>query len=68
MLVKVRNLPKNIQVSCSLLEMCRSHVVMLQMNFLQVANIQRLVDNSLESFTICQPNPQRIVVYVLDLK
>ena len=53
MLVKVINLSRNVQVSCSLLEMCRIHVVMLQLEVLQVANIQQLVDNFQESFTIC---------------
>ena len=52
MLVKVTNLPKNVQVSWSLLELCRRHVVVLQAQILQVVNIRQLVDKSLMSFTI----------------
>ena len=52
MLVKVTNLPKNVQVSCSLLELRRRHVVVLQVQILQVASIPQLVDNFLMSFTI----------------
>ena len=50
MLVKVINPSRNVQVSCSLLELCGRHVVMLLMKVLQVANIQHLADNFLESF------------------
>ena len=46
------HLSRIVQVSCSLLELCRRHVEMLQMKVLQVADIQQLVDNFLESFTI----------------
>ena len=46
------HLSRIVQVSCSLLELCRRHVVMLQMKVLQVADIKQLVDNFLESFTI----------------
>ena len=53
MLVKVINFSRNVKVSRSLLELCRRHVVMLQMKVLQVASVQQLVDNFLKSFTIC---------------
>ena len=53
MLVKVINLSRNVLVSRSLLELCRRRVVMLQVKVLQVVNIQQLVDNFQESFTIC---------------
>ena len=49
---KVINLSWNIQVSCSLLELWRRHVVMLQEKVLHVANIRQPVGNFLESFTI----------------
>ena len=51
MLVKVTNLSRNVQVSCSPLELCRRHVAMLQVQILLVANIRQLVNNFLESFT-----------------
>ena len=49
---KVINLSWNIQVSCSLLELCRRPVVVLQVKVLQVANIRQLVAYVQESFTI----------------
>ena len=52
MLFTVINLSKNVQLSCSLLELCRRHVAALQVQILQVANIRQLVDNFLKSFTI----------------
>ena len=52
MLVKVINLSRNVQVGCSLLKLCRRHVVMLQMKVLQVVYVRQLVDNVLESFTV----------------
>ena len=43
MRVKVINLFRNIHVSCSLLELRRRHVVMLQVKVVQVAHIHQLV-------------------------
>ena len=52
MLVMVINLSKNVQVNCSLLELCRRHAAMPQVKVLQVPHIQQLVDNVLEGFTV----------------
>ena len=46
------NLSKNVQVSCSLLELRAGHVVVLQMKIPPVALVQQLVDNVAESFTV----------------
>ena len=52
MLVMVTNLSRNVQVSCSLLELFRRHVVMLQVKVLQVAYMRQLTDDVAESFTV----------------
>ena len=52
MLFRALNLSRNVQVSCSLLELRSGHVVVLQVKVPQVANIQQLVDNFLESLTM----------------
>ena len=52
MLVRVRNLSRNVQVSCSLLELRGGGVVMLQVKVLQVAYVRQLVDNVLEGLTV----------------
>ena len=52
MLVKVIRLSWNIQMSCSLLKLCRRHVVVLQVKVFQVAHIRQLVDNVLECLTV----------------
>ena len=61
MLVKVINLPRNVQVNSSLHELCRRHVVVLEVKVLQVVYIQPLVDNVLKFLT--QPVP----VWQMDL-
>ena len=45
MLGKVITFPGGVLVGCSLLKLCRRHVVLLQMKVLHVANIQQLVGN-----------------------
>ena len=52
MLAKVINLSRDVHVSCSLLDLCRRHVVVFQVKVRQVTNIQQLVGNFLERFTI----------------
>ena len=51
MLVEIISLSWNVQVSCSLLELCKRHVVLLQVKVLQVANSRQLVGIFLESCT-----------------
>ena len=51
-LVKVKNLSKNVHVSCSLLELRGRHVVVFQVKVFQVAYVRQLVDTVLESFTV----------------
>ena len=51
-LVKIKNHSMNVQVSCSRLELCGKHVVMLQVNALQIAHIQQLGDIVLEWLTV----------------
>ena len=52
MLVKIMIVSRHVQVSCSLLELCRRHVVMLQVKILQVAKVHPLFDNVLERTTV----------------
>ena len=52
MLVKVIKFFRNVQVSCSLLELCRRHVLMLQVKVLQVVHLQQIVHNVLENLTV----------------
>ena len=63
MLEEVTNLSKNVQVSCSLLELRGRHVVMFEVMVLQIAKIRQLVDNFVKSFTnwFC-PNWRLLVI------
>ena len=64
MLVKVINPSWNVQVSCSFLELCRRHMVVLQVKVFQVAYIKQLVKKVLKRFTIWifTPNSRRLLI------
>ena len=62
MLVKVTKLPKNVQVSWSLLELCRRHVVVLQAQILQVVNIRQLVVSDELHHLNFYPHSRRLLI------
>ena len=55
-------LSKNVQVSRPLLELCGTHVVVLQMKVPQVALVRQLVNNVAESFTFCLSAQNRAIL------
>ena len=52
MLVQVINPSRNVQVSCSLLELCGRHVVVFQVSVPQISLIRQLIYDVAESFTV----------------
>ena len=52
MLLKVRNRSRDVQVSCSLLELRGGHVVVFQAKVPQISLIRQVIYDVAESFTV----------------